>query len=235
MQAREVMTSRVISVSPETSVRHVAQILLRHRISAVPVIDDDLSLVGMVSEGDLMERPELGAQRSDWWLGLLDCPEAKALEYVRSHGKQAKEVMTTSVITVAPETPLSRIAAVLEEERIKRVPVVENGRVIGIVSRADLLRAMASAPEDQTAPGDDALRLAILTRLREDAGLENCQIKATTSEGIVHLWGSVPSDPHKQAAGVAVRTVRGVRGFVDHVVVDGEAGQRQAPNKERSA
>ncbi len=220
MQARDVMTPDVISVHPESSVRHIVQTLLRHRISAVPVIDDDHQLVGMVSEGDLIQRPEVGGTRSPWWLGLLESPEIAALEYVKSHGQQAQDVMTTDVVTVGPETPLSRIAAVLEEERIKRVPVVEHGRVIGVVSRADLLHAIAMAPEDQTAPGDEALRLAIVTRLREEAGLADRQLSVTVADGIVHLWGSVPSDAQKRAASVTVWTVQGVRGFVDHVTLE---------------
>ena len=116
MQAHDVMTPEVISVHPEFSVRQIARMLLQHGVSAVPVIDDDHQLVGMVSEGDLIERPEVGGRRAPWWLGLIDCAELTALEYVRSHGKQARDVMTTPVITVAPETPLSDIAARLAGE-----------------------------------------------------------------------------------------------------------------------
>ena len=220
MQAREIMTADVISVSPESSVRHIAQIMLRHRISAVPVIDDDQKLVGIVSEGDLITRPEIGAKRTSWWLGLLDCSEVAALEYVKSHGKQAQDVMTTDVITIDEDMPIARIATLIDEGRIKRVPVLKHGRVVGIVSRADLIRAVATASEDQTAPGDEALRLAVVTRLREDVGWPCKELRVTVSDGIVHLWGSVPFGPAKQAACAAAWTAHGIKGLMDHSQVE---------------
>lgn len=152
------MTTNVVSVSPQTSVRRIAQTMLRHRISAVLVIDDQQRLVGIVSEGDLMTRPEIGAKRSAWWLGLLDCAEVDAMEFAKSHGKLAQDVMTTDVISVDEDTPIARIATVLEEGQIKRVPVLRDGRVVGIVSRADLLHAIATAPLDKGASTSSSFR-----------------------------------------------------------------------------
>ncbi len=235
MQAYDVMTPEVISVHPESSVRQIARLLLHHGVSAVPVIDDNDQLVGMVSEGDLIERPEIGGHRAPWWLGLIDCAELGAAEYVKSHGKQARDVMTDHVITVAPETPVSEIAALLQENQIKRVPVVKDGGVIGIVSRADLLHAIAMAPQDQTAAGDGALRLAILTRLREDVGLPASAINATVSDGVVHLWGGVPSDAEKQAAVVAVWTVHGVQGLIHHVTVQSGSESPKSPRPQEAS
>lgn len=228
MQAQDVMTTDVVSVSRESSVRHIARTMLRHRISAVPVIDDADRLVGIVSEGDLIQRRELGARRTSWWLGLLDLPDAAALDYVKSSGNRAQDVMTANVITVEPDTPLSQIAALLEKEQIKRVPVLKQGRVVGIVSRADLLHAIITASEDQTAFGDQPLRLAIVTRLRDEAGFRDGELDVTVSDGVVHLWGSVRSEARKQAASVAVSTVRGVRGLVDHTRVEDTDGVRVA-------
>lgn len=136
--------------------------------------------------------------------------------------------MTANVITVEPDTPLSQIAALLEKEQIKRVPVLKQGRVVGIVSRADLLHAIITASEDQTAFGDQPLRLAIVTRLRDEAGFRDGELDVTVSDGVVHLWGSVRSEARKQAASVAVSTVRGVRGLVDHTRVEDTDGVRVA-------
>ena len=172
MRARDLMTMDVVTVKPDTSVKHVAQMLLRHRISAVPVVDDHDRLVGIVSEGDLMRRAEAGTERHpSWWLGLLASPEEKALEYVRSHATRVEDIMTRNVVTVDEDAPASRIAALLEEKRIKRVPVCKEGRVVGIVSRADLLHGIATAKFDQTAPGDQAIRRAVLSRLRNETGV----------------------------------------------------------------
>lgn len=149
--AADIMTRNVISVLPETSVRAVAALLACHNISAVPVIDGTGTLRGMVSEGDLMAPfAATTADKREWWLGLLAEGERLApefLDYIAEDHRQAANVMTGNVVTVTPETSLSAIADLLTRHRIKRVPVLENGRVAGIVSRADLIRAMAPAPQ----------------------------------------------------------------------------------------
>jgi CBS domain-containing protein len=148
--ARDVMTSPVIYVMTETPLREIASVMLRERISAVPVVAGGGQLVGMVSEGDLVQRRsgDRGARRS-WWLDLFEADAAHSedfLEYLRRHGLRAKDVMTGDVITVEEGTPIARVAELLDSNRIKRVPVLREGRIIGIVSRADLLRALACAP-----------------------------------------------------------------------------------------
>ena len=144
MRAKDIMTENVVSVEPATSVEHVARLMLEHHISAVPVIDDAFRVVGIVSEGDLMRRPETGAPpRRPWWLGLLDSPDAIATEYLKSHGLLSRDVMTEDVVTVDEDTPVSEIPVLLDEHQIKRVPVLANGRIVGIVSRADLLPLIA--------------------------------------------------------------------------------------------
>ena len=148
MKAADVMVSAVISVRPNARVEEVASILLANRISAVPVIDDQDELVGIVSEGDLMRRAEAGTERSrSWWLEYLTGKQVLASEYVKSHSHKVTDVMTPSVITATPETALGEIAMLLERNRIKRVPIVQNGKVVGIVSRANLLQALAGMKE----------------------------------------------------------------------------------------
>jgi len=143
MKAADVMVSAVISVRPNARVEEVAGILLASRISAVPVIDEQGELLGIVSEGDLMRRAEAGTDRSrSWWLEYLTGKQVLAAEYVKSHSHKVTDVMTRSVITATPDTSLSEIATLLERNRIKRVPIVQNGKVVGIVSRANLLQLL---------------------------------------------------------------------------------------------
>jgi CBS domain-containing protein len=217
MKAADVMTTEIVSVGPETSVRHIAQLMLRHRISAVPVLDDEGKLAGIVSEGDLMRRAELGRDRHrSWWLNLLAGPEEIANEYVKQHGQRARDVMTSRVISIEENTSVATIAAILEEKRVKRLPVLKDGRLIGIVSRADLLHAIATAELDQSASGDEAIRRAVRTRIRHDAGVRDSTLSVTVSDGVVHLWGAVGSAAERRAAEVAAESVHGVCAVVDH-------------------
>jgi CBS domain-containing protein len=220
MKASDVMTTAVVTIAPETNVRHIAQLMLRHRVSALPVVDDAGKLVGIVSEGDLMQRTELGARpHTSWWLRLISGSENIAEQYVKHAGQRAKDVMTKEIIWVDERTPLSSIAAILEEKRIKRVPVVKEGMMVGIVSRADLLHAIAAAKLDDTAPGDSAIRRAVQTRIRENSGAPESMVNVTVTDGVVHLWGIVDSPAERRAAEIAADSVRGVSAVVDHTSI----------------
>src|SRR5262245_38096561 len=142
MKASDVMTSNVITISINASVGESADILLSKHISGAPVVDEKDELVGIVSEGDLMRRPEIGTtRRHSWWLELISSERSKAFEYVKSHSRKVSDVMTRDVITASPDTPLGDIAAIMERNRIKRVPIVEGSKIVGIVSRANILQA----------------------------------------------------------------------------------------------
>ena len=154
MRAMDVMTTNVITVSPDTSVQEVAKILSERSISGVPVVDAQNRLVGIVSEGDLLHRVEMGTdrrpdrrtgRRRSWWLDTVGSDEELARAYVKSHGRTARDVMTSEVTSVSETTELADIANLLETKRIKRVPVVRDGKLVGIVSRANLVRALAAA------------------------------------------------------------------------------------------
>ncbi len=146
MQAADVMTRKVVTVMPSATAQEIARLLVRHRISAVPVVDKEGAVVGMVSEGDLAGHRDLQLdERSDWWLQMVAegtdlAPEF--LSYIRSGGRQAQDLMTKEVVSVGPTTPLEDVARTLQHHRIKRVPVIEDGRLVGIVSRANLLEAL---------------------------------------------------------------------------------------------
>jgi CBS domain-containing protein len=154
LNASDVMTKDVLSVGPETPTRTVAKLLLKKGVSAVPVVDANGAAIGMVSEGDLVRREiERRAPRRDWWLEMVAEGEDLAMEfldYLKAADRPVRDVMTAPVVTVAEDTPVNVIAATLHEHRIKRVPVLRDGRVVGIVSRADLVRALAHAPPSDT-------------------------------------------------------------------------------------
>ena len=221
MQARDVMTTNVITVTPETTVREVAQCLLERSISAVPVVDADGKLLGIVSEGDLMRRSETGTERKpSWWLDMVSSTEDQAREYVKTHGTRARDVMTKNLITVAEDASLEEIATVLEKHHIKRVPVVKDGRVVGIVSRANLLRGLIAA-QQQTAvstPDDRALREAVIKAI-EETGARAHLVSVMASGGKIQLWGAVDSKAEKDAIRVAAENVPGVKAVDENLQV----------------
>lgn len=210
MQAKDVMTSPVVTVSPETPVTDVARLLLERHISAAPVVDESGKLLGIVSEGDLMRRPEAGTERRpSWWLTLISDAQDEAREYLKSHGLTARDVMTTHVLAVDEETALGEIATLLEKHRIKRVPVVRDGRVVGIVSRANLLQALVAQAKPVSPPADDrALREAVMQAI-QSTGARTLYMNVVVSNGVVHLWGMAHSPEEKHAICVAAASVTG--------------------------
>ncbi|TIO05488.1 CBS domain-containing protein [Mesorhizobium sp.] len=209
MKAKDVMTAKVVTVSPDHSVRHAARIMLDHRISGMPVVDDGGRVVGIVSEGDFLRRSELGAP-------ALSSGEARG--YVKGHGWKVADLMTSDVVVADEEIPIERIAVLMQEHCIKRIPVLRGPRLVGVVSRADLLRVVVAAKlDDATAAGDDAIRRSILTRLREDAGVNGDALILTVSDGLVHFSGAVGSQSERDAVRVVAEGVKGVKGVYDHL------------------
>ena len=218
MKARDVMVSPVITVKSSSSVKEVAKIFLERRISAAPVVDDQGKLVGIISEGDLMHRAEAGTERHrSWWLRLLTAEETLGAEYVKAHARKVADVMTRDVITAGPETPLHEIAVLLEKNSIKRVPIVENSQLIGIVSRANLIQAVASARKGPEIPlSDAAIRDKLLANLR--AGwLDTFLLNVTVNGGVVDLWGITRSDAERKAIRVAAESTPGVSAVNDNL------------------
>ena len=141
MRAADVMTSEVITVGENASVQEAAKLMAEHGISAVPVVDRDNCVIGMVSEGDLLHRAEIGTERRrSWWLDIMASTNRLAGEYVKAHSGKVRDVMTRDVVSVTEEAPVAGIAILLETHRIKRVPVLRDGKLAGIVSRANLVR-----------------------------------------------------------------------------------------------
>ena len=213
MRARDVMTTKVVRISPDNSVRQAAAIMLDNHVSGVPVVDDDGHLLGIISEGDLIRRTELISH-------ALSSPEMSADEranaYVKRHSWKVGDAMTPDPVTIEEDASLARVATVMLERGIKRIPVTRDGALVGIVSRADLLHAILAAKTDETVPGDDAIQRSIVVRLGEGTGLEGLDVEVTVSDGIVHLWGNVETADCRRAARILAEGVRGVRGVVEH-------------------
>jgi CBS domain-containing protein len=222
MKARDVMVSPVITINPAASVKEIAQILLQHHISALPVVDGTGQLIGIVSESDLMRRADLGTEpRRSRWLSSLFFDEARlAAEYVKVHGRKVADVMTARVITAAPDTPLNEIASLLEKHSIKRVPIVENGSLVGIVSRANLIQALATDRKGLEIPVPDTkLRDRIMSHLRAQPWAHTSLINVTVNDGIVDIWGLTLSKEEKEALRVAAESIPGVRAVNDNVIM----------------
>ena len=221
MKAKDVMTTKVVAVTPEMPVNTIAALLLERHISAVPVIDEDRRILGIVSEGDLMRRDETARRRS-WWLAAFGEPEKLAREFVKTHGQRAKDVMTRKVQVVTEETSIAAIAELLEKKGIKRVPVARDGRLVGIVSRADLLRGLATRglkPMVPEAPEDGAIRAQLLELIEREPWADSTFLTIVVDHAVVHLWGFVRSETEQGALHVAAESVPGVQGVEDYLLM----------------
>ena len=219
MHARQIMARNVISVTPEHTVLDAVNLMLRNHVSGLPVLDQAGAVVGMVSEGDFLRRAEIGTPRKhNRLLGFIFGHGDEAEDYVREHGRKISEVMTTSPITVGEATPLSEIVDLLARNNIKRVPVVENGKLVGIISRSDLLQAVASLARDIPDPtaDDDHIRDRIIAELQKQ---DWCPLglSVVVRDGIVHLTGVIANERYRQAAIVAAENVHGVVKVHDHL------------------
>ena len=213
MRVKDLMKSNVVTVTPDNSVKHAAQIMLARGISGLPVVDDRDVLVGIITEGDLLRRGEIGAPNHHGGKGSA---AERATAFVKNYSWKVADVMTRGVIAVEEETSVGRVAALMDDHHVKRIPVTREGRLVGIVSRVDLLRLMATAEPDDCAPGDTAIRRSFLSRLGEAAFDDLVKLSVIVSDGVVHLWGNVGSTGEREVARVVAEGVRGVAGIVDH-------------------
>jgi len=218
LTAADVMTRDVIQVAPDASVQAVARLLFERRISGAPVVDAAGRLVGVVSEGDLMRHAEAVGEIGprSWWLRLFGERESVIEDYVKTHGRNAADVMTRDPVTVAPDAPLATVARLLEKRRIKRVPVVEDGRLVGIVSRSNLLQGLATASVPGSVRTDDreiALHLQAELRRQNFGSFLNPIVK----DGVVHLWGVVDNETERRALVLLAEQIPGVTAVEDQL------------------
>ncbi len=216
MRVKDVMTRRVVKVSPDNSVRQAAKVMLDNHVSGIAVVDDEGHLVGIISEGDLIRRTELGGREVASLAEMAKPAEQRAGAYVKRCSWRVGDAMTHDPVTIEEDAFLKRAAKLMQERGIKRIPVTRAGELVGIISRADLLQAILIARPDETASGDEAIQRSIATRLGENTGLEGLDVKVTVADGIVHLWGHVETAAFRRAARVVAEGVRGVRGVVEH-------------------
>ena len=220
MQASDIMTATVETVGPETEVPEIARRLLARNISAMPVVDSQDQVIGIVSEGDLMRRSENETERQpSWWIRAFAEPEDRARDYVKTHGMCAKDIMSRNVISVSEETPLADIAETLEKHHIKRVTVMRGAKLVGIVSRANLLQGLVAVGTTTAASESDRdVRAAILNTALK-AGLNVEYVSAVVADGVATLWGMVESEAECAALGVAAKQVAGVERVENNINV----------------
>jgi CBS domain-containing protein len=222
MNALETMTKDVITVGPDTTVTEIAAMLVRHRISAVPVLSADDRVIGIVSQTDLGHRSETGTEKKrKWWLELFADADSRAREYVKSHGLRASDVMTRLVVSVASTASLAEVAEILDTHRIRQVPVMENGKLLGMISRADLVRRLAEVKVAAPAvrPENGALQKAILDAMKSQPWLRSSYVNVAVKDGTVEMWGAVDTEEQRTALRVLVEGVSGVQKVENNVVL----------------
>jgi CBS domain-containing protein len=219
VRARDVMTLDVVTTRSSTSIEEAATLMLERGIGGMPVVDEDERVVGMVSDGDIARRTDAVTERAPWWQVAPTAASDAALDFIRGHLRKVKSVMTSPVVTVDGEMPIARIGGLFEEFGIKRVPVTDEQRIIGIVGRGDLIRALATAGTADLAEDDQAIRFVLLGRLRDEAGVRDPRFNLTVDNGIVHLWGLLPTEAERRAVTVLTENTPGVRRVVDHAKI----------------
>jgi CBS-domain-containing membrane protein len=221
MKAKDVMTRNVISVDPDATVLQAARLMLQHHISGLPVVDQNGRLVGVLSEGDFLRRRETQtARRRSRWLEFLMGPGRTAADYVHSHGNKVSEVMTPQVTTVGEEAALEDIVQLMERHRIKRVPVMRGDKLVGIVTRANLMHAMVSLARatPPSATDDAAIRERLLAELQKQNWAPAASTNVVVRDGVVELWGMIVDERQREALKVAAENIPGVTAVKDHLV-----------------
>ncbi len=221
MKVSDVMTQTPVTVSPDSTLADAANLMIRMRVSGLPVVDVKGAVIGMITQGDLLRRVELGTVRAPAGrLAAFLAPGRAAHDFVRTHGQRVGEVMTREVISITPDTPLSEVVTLMETRQVKRLPVVREGRLIGIVSRADLLRALAKLLSERRviSISDVELRKHVLAAIDKHRWAPRANLDATVENGIVELRGAVSDDRERLGVRVIVENTPGVKGVHDRLI-----------------
>lgn len=221
MHAADIMTRELITVTPQTTLQEAVKLMLDYRISGVPVLSDGGELVGIVTEGDLLRRTELGTERHlSRWNELLGNKQAQANEYVRTHALRVAEVMTPHTISVDPDASLNKVVALMEAKHVKRLPVMQEARLVGIVSRADLLRALMHELPRAFCPNNDDEQICRCVRAQIDQQpwAPRASIRISVHEGVVTLAGTIMQEAERTALRVLTENTAGVKRVVDQLV-----------------
>lgn len=220
MQVKDIMTRNVISVGPDESIMKAARLMLQNRISGLPVIDLNGELMGIVTEGDFLRRGELGTQRRrPKWLEFIVGPGRLAEEYVHTAGRKVDEIMTTDPVTASEDDSLEKVVEVMERRHVKRLPVTRAGRVVGIISRSNLMHALASFAREtgeHVPTNDSQIRANIQAVLDRETWAP--RVSVVVKNGVAELWGVITDDRERKAVVVTVENVPGVEHVHDHLV-----------------
>jgi CBS domain-containing protein len=221
MKAAEMMTRRVLTVGHEDLLRDAIQLMLQNRISGLPVVDETGTPVGMLTEGDLLRRTETHTERKrPRWLEFLMGPNRLADEYVHTHSRRVKDVMTSKVVAVNPDTPLEDVVGLMEHHHVKRLPVLDGGRLVGIISRANLLQALSVVARDipESAASDEEIRARLWDQLKKTEWASVDLLNLVVRDGIVHMYGTVTNGRECDALRIAAENIPGVKAVHTHLV-----------------
>lgn len=221
MKARDLMSPDVVTVAPNTPVMGVARLLAERHISGVPVTDADRRILGVVSEGDLIKQVSgRHDQTPGFFQSLFADPARMAQQYVKSHGRTAADIMTPDPLTVTEDTPAGEIAELLDKEHIRRVFVTRDGRLVGVVSRADLLRALVSPPPAEAGDtSDEGIYRAIMTEMKKQPWASTFYTTVVVKDGVVEFYGYCGTEEYRRALRVLAEGVPGVKKVEDHMVI----------------
>lgn len=217
-----VMTRDVITVSPTTPIHHAARLMVERGVSGLPVVDDGGRLVGIISDGDLILRQRHREQRP-WWRSFFEHGEQLARAYQKAVGTTVGEVMTRSVISINPAWDIEMAATILQNRRIRRLPVVRDGQLVGIVSRGDLIKALATSPSPSVSRSDADLVIAMKARISREPWTSTFSVVVNAKDGVISLWGPVRSETEKSALETMARSIDGCRAVDNRLAVRGEA------------
>ena len=239
MKAADIMKLRVVTIGADATVAEAARLMLEHGVSGLPVTDAKGALAGIVTEGDLLRRTETGTEKKrPRWLEFLLGPGRLAGDYVHTHGRRIEEVMTRKVVTIAPSTPLEAVVGLMEKHHVKRLPVVEKGKIVGILSRANLLPVLARlAPlAPGVKPADAEIRRLILQEFDRNPWALKGALDATVENGVVELRGVIGDERQRAALKVCAENVPGVKKIIDHLIwVEPLSGMAITPSETTTA
>ena len=222
MRVRDVMSTKVVSASPEMALVDAIMVMTKHHISGMPVLDDRGALIGMITEADCLRRGETSRKpRPSRWYDAFFGPQLTARAYIRNYGRKVRHVMSQNAVTVGENATLDQVVELMEENRVKRLPVVRQGKVVGIVSRANLMRALASVIRDapKLAPTDRELRSQIMSRIGQENWSAGTEIDVLARQGQIDLWGTIIDESQREALKVLVENTPGVASLADHTAL----------------
>lgn len=224
MLASDVMTGAAITIAPDATVADAARIMAEKGLSGLPVVGLSGQLVGIVTEGDLLRRKELGSEtRRTWWARLFRDDKSLAGEFAKAHGRFVRQVMTRNVICVRHDTPIGRVAELLSTLDVKRLPVLKNGALVGVVSRRDVMRSLAKLAALEAQPqkaSDDEIARSVLSRIDNAPFVAAVQVQLTITAGVVEVSGTVSSENQRQAVLAMLEDTPGVVRVIDRLTVD---------------